>query len=101
MLSRRNALTRLGLAATVGFAAEDMMKDEALAGTPPHITNGYLTGNDVDLGKFAKALRKLADEIDNGSVRPESLHVDTLVEYEKFVKQTLTLNFTLHDNDPA
>jgi hypothetical protein len=87
MLSRRNALTILGLG-TAGIAVEDGFADE----------DGRLKiSNNAKPQKIAAALRKLADEIEGGGVDVVNLHVASSLERDQLVTQKLSCEFIIND----
>lgn len=91
MLSRRNALTILGLSSASGsaFATEDMIpinpKREALPVRPS-----------ADL--MIAALRNLAAEIETHGVLVTNINVNSTITGHDVVTQTLTLDFVIQND---
>lgn len=95
MISRRNALTVLGLAsAGPALAAEDFMADMPSPGKR-HSVNGLPVGKDASHATVAKALRSLADEIERDGVSVHSLNVSTDIRADAIVVQKLSLDFVI------
>ncbi len=91
MISRRNALSVLGLAsaASSALAAEDFMVDRGEAN--PKRLNTLPTSKDVTL--IHKGLRALADEMEAGAVTAHRLHVSTEIKRDQLIMQVLTVEF--------
>lgn len=102
MLSRRNALTMLGLAASgSALAAEDFVHEEnrfvngankSLKQLPIVVTSGK---------QMADALRKLAEEIGSGGVIIEGINVSTELRSQEMIRQKLSFDLLIADPKTA
>ena len=87
MLSRRNALSMLGLTATSSsaFATEDLF---------PELKKGSRTVSMlVRTEKMVAAFRNLADEIEKHGVNITRVNLSSDVDGKSIVKQVLTVEF--------
>jgi hypothetical protein len=104
-LSRRTALSMLGLGATVAVVPEDFSA-KANAYGPDKAYSFGVAGQHVGGGRSAEvtrarmtaALRRLADDIDAGGTHVQSMRLTSDVQIEDFLKHTLQVEFSLRED---
>lgn len=92
-VSRRSALSVLGLGAASTIAPEDMSKQVGI-GTKVYFGVG-------DAQRIATALRKMADDIDAGGMLIQSARLESNILPEDFLAHDLTIKFVMVEDQKA
>lgn len=93
-VTRRSALSVLGLGAAATIAPEDMSKQMG-GGTKTHFGVG-------DAKRIATALRKMADDIDAGGTLIQSARLESNILPEDFLTHDLSIKFVMvEDQRPS
>lgn len=95
-VSRRNALTMLGLGATGAIPAEDLAKQLSSIGKS---SSGYHFG--ANAARISTALRNLADDIEKGGSHAQQLTFESKFGVEDFLIHTLSIQFAMQVDDDA
>lgn len=94
-ISRRNALSMLGIGTGAIVSGEALSKSLHPSGSPGE---GFRFG--VDQNRTAAALRRLADDIEARGTLLQSMILSSKVGLEDFLAHTLTIEFVLNEIDP-